>query len=75
MISTEITIKLIGRGTVIVKRIRKSSTRIENLLRELGINPLSVVVFKNNVMVTEDDIAEPGDVIEVYAVSPGGLSW
>jgi len=72
MTATEVTVKLIRKGTTTVKKIREVNLRIEELLRKLNINPVSVVVFKNGVIVTEDDIVEAGDVIEVHSASPGG---
>jgi len=72
MASAEVIVKIVKRNITVTREVEKVGLKIENLLRELGINPISVVVFKNGVIVTEDDLAKPGDVIEVYAVSPGG---
>ena len=72
MASAEVIVKIVKRNITITKKVGEAGLKIEDLLRELGINPISVVVFKNGVIVTEDDLAKPGDVIEVYAVSPGG---
>jgi hypothetical protein len=46
--------------------------RIEDLLRELGINPVEVVIAKNGELVTEGEYAGEKDVVRIYRISHGG---
>ncbi len=47
-------------------------SRIEDLLRELRINPLDVLVVKNGQVVPEDDYVRDGDCIRLIDVKSGG---
>jgi len=56
-----------------VKRVAvNNKTKVEKILLKIGINPESVIVFKNGKLTTEDDYVEDGDEIEVLPVSSGG---
>jgi len=66
-------------GVVIIKMrndIKKvtvnNKTKVEKILLKIGINPESVIVFKNGKLITEDDYVENGDEIEVLPVSSSG---
>ena len=45
---------------------------IEQVLRELGINPVEVIVSRNGRLVPEDAIVSGDDVIRVIRVAHGG---
>ncbi|MCD6095984.1 MAG: MoaD/ThiS family protein [Thermoprotei archaeon] len=49
-----------------------NKTKVEKILLKIGINPESVIVFKNGKLITEDDYVENGDEIEVLPVSSSG---
>jgi len=56
-----------------IKRVTiNSKTKVEKILLKIGINPESVIVFKNGELITEDDYVGDGDEIEVLPVSSGG---
>jgi len=66
-------------GVVIIKMrndIKKvtvnNKTKVEKILLKIGINPESVIVFKNGKLITEDDYVENGDEIEILPVSSSG---
>ena len=46
--------------------------RVEDLLRELGLIPESVLVVRGNDLVTEDDILRDDDCVEIRPVISGG---
>jgi len=49
-----------------------NKTKVEKILLKIGINPESVIVFKNGKLITEDDYVENGDEIEILPVSSSG---
>jgi len=45
---------------------------IENILRELGINPVEVIVAKNGKIVSEEETADFSDELKIVRVVHGG---
>ncbi len=54
------------------KEMTAGSARIEDVLRDLGINPVEVIVAKNGRIVSEEEIASSGDELKVVRVVHGG---
>jgi sulfur carrier protein len=46
--------------------------RVKKLLETLGINPETVLVIRNNTLVTHDERLEEPDTIEIRPVISGG---
>ncbi len=46
--------------------------RVAKLLEHLGLNPESVLVIRNNTLVTHDERLEEPDVVEIRPVISGG---
>ncbi len=47
---------------------------VRRLLERLGLLPETVVVVKNGEIVTEDEMLDPGDEVELIRVVSGGIS-
>jgi len=45
---------------------------IEQVLLELGINPLEVIVARNGKMISEDTVVEGDDEIRIIRIAHGG---
>jgi len=67
------------RVKVFIQRLRENrvldldeNSRIEELLKILGINPSEVVPVKNGVIVTEKEAVREGDEIKLLSVVSGG---
>ncbi|HII99896.1 MAG TPA: MoaD/ThiS family protein [Methanoregula sp.] len=45
---------------------------VEALLRELGLNPVEVLVSKNGTLVVEDAIVQGADEVRIYRITHGG---
>jgi len=45
---------------------------VESLLRELGLNPVEVLVSKNGTLVVEDAIVDNADEIRIFRITHGG---
>jgi sulfur carrier protein len=54
------------------KEITVESTSIEDILKELGINPVEVIVAKNGKIVSEDETAGFADELKIVRVVHGG---
>ena len=54
------------------KRILKFDGKVSALLERLKINPETVVVVKNNKVVTEEENLKNNDNIEILSVISGG---
>jgi sulfur carrier protein len=54
------------------KEIAESGSRIEDILKQLGINPVEVIVAKNGRIVSEEETAEGGDELKIVRVVHGG---
>lgn len=50
----------------------KFSGKVSSLLRQLKLNPATVLVAKNNVLVTEDDVLTDKDEVKILSVISGG---
>ncbi|MBI2090539.1 MAG: MoaD/ThiS family protein [Deltaproteobacteria bacterium] len=46
--------------------------QVRDLLRELDLNPESVLVIRDGNMLTRDDTVEAGDTIEILSAISGG---
>jgi sulfur carrier protein len=46
--------------------------KVDQLLSDLGMNPLEVLVSRNGTLVTEDAIVENGDEIRIIRIAHGG---
>ncbi|MEM1675249.1 MAG: MoaD/ThiS family protein [Desulfurococcaceae archaeon] len=66
-----IRIKIIG-SEKIYREIDVSEISIRDLFRKLGLTSSEYVVLKNNIVVTEDDIARDNDEITIIPVKSGG---
>jgi sulfur carrier protein len=54
------------------KEIAESGSRIEDILKQLGINPVEVIVAKNGRIVSEEETAGDGDELKIVRVVHGG---
>jgi sulfur carrier protein len=54
------------------KEIAVHNVRIEDILKELGINPVEVIVARNGKIVTEEEDAGFADELKVVRVVHGG---
>ena len=45
---------------------------VEALLRDLGIDPIGVIVARNGTLVTEDAIVENSDEVRIIRIAHGG---
>jgi len=52
-------------------RVPSGSTVLQ-VLRLLKLNPEEVVVLKDKVPITEDDVVHEGDILEIVRVTSGG---
>mgnify|MGYP001571547705 CR=1 FL=1 len=50
----------------------KGKMVIKDLLKELNVNPVTVIVVKNNELVTEDSLVNDKDKIKLMSVVSGG---
>ena len=57
------------QGIVVIDR---SPASVEQILSDLGINPLEVIVSRNGTLVPEDTIVESDDEIRIIRISHGG---
>ena len=48
------------------------SRQVGDLLRELDLNPESVLVIRNGIMLTRDERVEAEDTIEILSAISGG---
>ena len=54
------------------KEIAESGSRIEDILKQLGINPVEVIVAKNGRIVSEEETAGGCDELKIVRVVHGG---
>jgi len=59
-------------GSIKEIKIEDKDMPIENLLKELGINPVEVIIAKNGKIVPEDETVTNEDVIKIIRVIHGG---
>ena len=52
--------------------IDQSPASVEQILSDLGINPLEVIISRNGTLVPEDAIVEADDEIRIIRISHGG---
>ena len=45
---------------------------VKDLLSELGVNPVTVIVSRNNELMVDDDELNDGDSIKILSVISGG---
>lgn len=63
---------------VIIRNPRRREIEVEgrrqvrDVLRELDLNPESVLVIRDGNMLTRDDTVESGDTIEILSAISGG---
>ncbi|MGD1004141.1 MAG: MoaD/ThiS family protein [Methanoregulaceae archaeon] len=55
-----------------IKTIDFTSVSIEQILLDLGINPLEVIVSRNGTLVSEDMIVGNDDEIQIIRIAHGG---
>ncbi len=67
------------RVRVFIQRLRENkvldleeNSRVEDLLKTLGISPSEVVPVKNGVIVTEKELLIEGDEVRLLSVVSGG---
>ena len=52
--------------------IDQGPASVEQILSDLGINPLEVIISRNGTLVPEDTIVEADDEIRIIRISHGG---
>ena len=52
--------------------IDRSPASVEQILSDLGINPLEVIISRNGTLVPEDTIVEADNEIRIIRISHGG---
>jgi sulfur carrier protein len=57
------------RGILVIDQ---SPASVEQILSDLGINPLEVIISRNGTLVPEDTIVKADDEIRIIRVSHGG---
>mgnify|MGYP002153785282 CR=1 FL=1 len=55
-----------------VKEVEITEMPIEDLLEELGINPVEVIIAKNSKIVPEDEMVRNEDELKIIMVKHGG---
>ncbi len=55
-----------------VSEIHMKECRLEEVLLNLGLNPLEVIVSKNGEIIPEDFIVQDTDELRIYRVAHGG---
>ena len=56
----------------ITKKVSLKDNSVKDLLKELNINQETVLVTRNNEVLTEDEILNNNDKIEILSVISGG---
>ena len=46
--------------------------KVSELLRKIGVNPETVIVVRNNELITEEDSVKNSDTIKLISVISGG---
>lgn len=54
------------------KTVRVKKIIVKEILKELKINPTTVIIIKNNELITEDAKLSEGDKIKILPVISGG---
>ncbi len=54
------------------RTLDRGSTPVENVLCDLGINPLEVIVSRNGKLVSEDTVVDADDEIRIIRIAHGG---
>ena len=54
------------------REICRDEAKIEEILKELGINPEEVIVAKNGRIVPEDEVAGGSDLLKIVRFVHGG---
>ena len=54
------------------KEIAENGVRIEDILKQLGINPVEVIVAKNGRIVSEEEMAGSDDELKIVRFVHGG---
>ncbi len=62
---------------IFIERLNKKKTlkfkgRIKDLLKQLGLNPVTVLVVRNSELLTEDAVLSDADEIKIISVVSGG---
>ena len=52
--------------------IEHSPAPVEQILLEVGINPLEVIVSRNGNLISEDTVVESEDAIRIIRIAHGG---
>jgi len=55
-----------------IEKLNINNISVEELLENLGIDPLEVIVKKDDIIVLEDEIIENNDKIQIIKVIHGG---
>jgi sulfur carrier protein len=55
--------------TITIDRV---PAQVEQVLLELGINPLEVIIVRNGKMISEDSVVQIDDEIRIIRVAHGG---
>ncbi len=54
------------------KEVETNASKVNDLLKELGINPVSHLAILNGELVTEDEELKEGDELDIKEVVSGG---
>ena len=65
-------VKIISEDEEKVINVDDEEIKIEDLLRKEGINPVTVLVKKNEELVPVEDTVKDGDILELIPVVSGG---
>ena len=52
-----------------------NNTTVKDLLKKMNINPVTVIVSKNNDIILEDEELNEKDDIKIISVISGGWKW
>jgi len=55
-----------------VRMLESGPLPVESLLRDLGFDPVEVMVVRNGTLVTEDALAGNDDEIRIFRIAHGG---
>ncbi len=54
------------------RNVNSSAKTLALLLKELGLNPETIIVTRNNEVITEDEKISADDTLEILSVISGG---
>jgi len=58
--------------TSTIEKISFHGKTVQDLLKQLNINPETIIILKNNTIITEDELLKNNDKLEFLSVVSGG---